>query len=258
MQQYLFGDTNIAAQRLKVLAEVFANSTTAFLTRVAGANPRLTVDLGCGPGYCTHMLATMLRPARTVGLDNSKHFLSHARQSETEDVSFRLHDVTSVPFPVDSTDLAYCRFLLSHLTGPGEVVASWTTQLHPKGQLVIEEVEAIQTSNPTFTTYLGIVEAMLADQNSCLYVGPAVARFCTDAGLVPRVSQVKRFPVPNDRAATMFFLNLQSWRNQPFVHANFGKQEIARLEERLREIAADDNGRSEIKWDLRQVAFTRR
>lgn len=258
MQQYLFGDTGIAAQRLKVLAEVFASSTTAFLTRLAASDARLAVDLGCGPGYCTHLLAKTLRPARTVGLDNSERFLWLARQTETEDVSFRLHDVTSVPFPVNPADLAYCRFLLSHLREPREVVASWITQLHPEGQLLIEEVEAIQTSNPTFTTYLGIVEAMLADQHSCLYVGPAVACFGADEGLIPRVNQVKRLPVPNDRAATMFLLNLQSWRNQAFVQSNFGKQKIARLEERLRDIAGDNNGRSEIEWDLRQVAFARR
>jgi len=258
MQQYLFGDTNIAARRLQVLAEVFANSTSAFLARVAESDQRLALDLGCGPGYCTHLLAGLLRSGRTVGLDSSEHFISLARQTQAEGVSFCLHDVTSVPFPVRSADLAFCRFLLSHLREPHEVVASWATQLHPKGRLAIEEVEAIHTSNPTFKTYLGIVEAMLADQDACLCVGPAVARFGADEGLILRVNQVTRLPVTNDRAASMFVLNLQSWRSQPFVRANFDTQEIARLEERLGETAGDDNGQSEIEWDLRQAVFARR
>jgi trans-aconitate 2-methyltransferase len=258
VQQYLFGDTDIAAQRLRVLSEVFANSTIAFVTSVVEAAPRLTVDLGCGPGYCTHMLAKVLRPARTVGLDNSEHFLSLARETETEDVSFQLHDVTSVPFPVASTDLAYCRFLLTHLREPQQAIARWATQLHPDGLLVIEEVQAIQTSNRTFRAYLSIVEAMLADQDGCLYVGPVLASLCGDDALAPRVNQVMRLAVPNHRAATMFFLNLQSWRNQPFVCANFSKQEIADLEACLSGIASDSSDRIEIEWDLRQVALARR
>ena len=255
MQQYLFGDTEVAAERLKVLAEVFADSTRAFVTSAVGARPQLVVDLGCGPGYCTHLLAETLRAPRTVGLDNSEHFLSLARQTETENVSFCLHDVSSVPFPAAPADLAYCRFLLSHLLEPRQVVARWATQLRPKGLLLIEEVEAIHTTNRVFTEYLGIVEALLADQLTSLYVGPVLAGLGTDDACTRRDYQVKRLPVANHDAARMFFLNLQSWKHKPFIQANLGRQEMTRLEESLCEIANDLRGAAEIEWQLRQVTL---
>ena len=257
MQQYLFGDTDIAAQRLKVVAEVFADSTRAFVTSAAGERPRLAVDLGCGPGYCTHLLAETLQAARTIGLDNSERFLSLARPTETRSVSFRLHDVTSVPFPVAPADLAYCRFLLSHLREPRQAVAMWVTQLRPKGSLVIEEVEAVCTGHRLFTRYLRIVEEMLADQHNCLYVGPLLADLGVDDALTSRANQVRQLPVANHRAATMFYLNLQSWKRRPFIQANFSKQEIALLEENLREMAEDSGGRTDIEWHLRQLALAR-
>jgi len=66
-----FGDTDIAARRLKVLAEVFAESTRAFLLDTVISKPRLALDLGCGPGYSTHFLADGLQCNHTAGLDKN-------------------------------------------------------------------------------------------------------------------------------------------------------------------------------------------
>ena len=81
--QYLFGDTDIAAQRLKVLAEVFAESSRAFLLDTDIGKPRLALDLGGGPGYSTHFLANLLQCEQVAGLDNSEHFISLAQKTET-------------------------------------------------------------------------------------------------------------------------------------------------------------------------------
>jgi trans-aconitate 2-methyltransferase len=60
--EYLFGDGDTAAQRLKLLASVYQESTRAFLSRAAGsARFRLVLDLGCGPGFTTHLISDALR-----------------------------------------------------------------------------------------------------------------------------------------------------------------------------------------------------
>ena len=108
-ERYLFGDAPLAARRLKVLAEVFAESTQPFLLISAEAEPGVVVDIGCGPGYSTHLLAKSFKQARVVGLDNSESYISLARETRSDRVSFALHDVTKVPFPVTPADLLYCR-----------------------------------------------------------------------------------------------------------------------------------------------------
>jgi trans-aconitate methyltransferase len=105
--RYAFGDTDMAARRLKILADVYSASSEVFLLGAVTQRPRLATDLGCGPGYSTHLLANVLQSDHTTGLDNSEHFISLARQTETERVSFHLHNVTSIPFPSGSSDLIY-------------------------------------------------------------------------------------------------------------------------------------------------------
>ena len=60
----------------------------------------LVVDLGCGPGYSTRLLAEVLQGTHTVGLDNSAHFIALAQQNLLAQVAFHCHDVEQVPFPV--------------------------------------------------------------------------------------------------------------------------------------------------------------
>jgi trans-aconitate 2-methyltransferase len=47
----LFQDTERAARRLGVLADVFAASSRPFLQEVVNVVPQFALDPGCGPGY---------------------------------------------------------------------------------------------------------------------------------------------------------------------------------------------------------------
>lgn len=255
--QYLFGDTDIASQRLKVLAEVFAQPTRAFLLEANIGKIHLAIDLGCGPGYSTHFLAAVIQGDQFVGLDNSEHFISLAQKTKTKKVWFYLHDVTSVPFPVGPSDLLFCRYLLTHLREPQTVVMKWATQLRPKGLLFMEEVEWIHTSNSVFTTYLKIVETMLESQSNKLYIGPVLETFEDTNILKRRSSQVRRFWVSNDKAATLFFLNIQSWKHQPFVRANYSSKMIAQLETELKALSKESSDQTETEWGLRQIVYER-
>jgi ubiquinone/menaquinone biosynthesis C-methylase UbiE len=255
--EYLFGDSDIAAQRLKVVADVFAETTRNFVLDTVTGKLDISVDLGCGPGHTTHLLAETLQCSRTVGLDNSEHFISLARQSAQGGVSFLLHDVASIPFPIDSANLLYCRFLLSHLKHPQTLLSLWVAQLEPRGLLLIEEVEWIHTQNEVFALYLSIVEAMLKDKSAALYVGQELDRLQDNNILERRISQVSRLRVSNDDAATMFYLNMQTWKHQPFVRSNYSSLSIAKLEDDLRILSMKKTGKSEIEWGLRQIVFER-
>ena len=142
---YLFGDTDLAARRLEVLARVFREPTRAFLRDAVSTAPAVAVDLGCGPGFTTRLLAETLACRQTVGLDSSQFFIDHASSITIPAVSFELHDVTALPLPVDPIDLLYSRFLLTHLPHPSELVTRWIGELRPGGLLLLEEPEWIET-----------------------------------------------------------------------------------------------------------------
>jgi len=255
--QYQFGDSDLAARRLAVLADTFADSTASFLRQAVRRPTSLAIDLGSGPGHTTHLLADTLDADRTVGLDNSDSFLALARRTETPGVSFRLHDVTTVPFPTANADVAFCRFLLAHLPDAESLAHRWTTQLCPGGLLLMEEVEWIRTSQDAFHTYLAIVEAMLADHGSIFCVGPALDAFGARNGVTRHCSDVRPLRVGNSRAARMFHMNIQTWKHRPYVQANVPVEQVEELQERLRHIANSGDGRSDIEWGLRQIALQR-
>ena len=164
-------------------------------------------------------------------------------------MSFQRHDVTGVPFPIGPAELAYCRFLLTHLRDPAAVLTAWATALAPGTLLAVEEVEWIETTSATFREYLGIVEALLARSGGALYVGRRLDAF-GDAGALRRHSSaVTRLPVADRRAAAMFALNLAAWGD--------GDQSLARLGALLRATAESADDTSTITWGLRQIVFER-
>ena len=255
--RYAFADGDLAARRLRLVAEVFAGTTTAFVAANVRHAPALALDLGCGPGHTTHLLARVTGARRTVGVDSSEPFVAAASRTATEAVSFVRHDVTEVPFPVGPANLAYCRFLLTHRPAPERALDGWASALAPSGLVLVDEVERIETSNRDFAEYLAIVDELVSRAGGMLYVGPRLEALGDVGPLRKRTSAVACLPVADRRAAAMFALNIATWGDDPDVRARHGEGGLARLGAALRAIAEGPDDTSTITWGLRQIVFER-
>lgn len=92
------------------------------LDRIECALPlagRSVLDVGCGPGTFTALLAERAR--KVVGCDASEHMLSRA--ALLPGIEVLQSDATSLPFADDAFDLAFEANLLHHLHAPGRAVA---------------------------------------------------------------------------------------------------------------------------------------
>lgn len=253
---YLFKDTERAAQRLRVLADVYAVSSSAFLQDMVGETPQLAIDLGCGPGYTTRLLADVTRCARAVGIDSSEHFLILAASNAPEHLSFVRHDVTQIPFPTGPGDLIFFRLLLTHLQDPLAVVERWGTQLRSRGKLLLEEVEWIHTEQPLLRQYLDIVASLLEQQANELYIGSSLEKQQPGAGLKRGFSRIYALPVSTAQAATLFSMNIPSWKNHPFIQQRYGAI-IDQVERDLQNLAETALATDEIEWGMRQIMYER-
>jgi SAM-dependent methyltransferase len=103
---YAFGDSAPAARRLGMLADLFEPASRPFLARFAGRPLDLVVDLGCGTGHTTRLLASVLDPRRALGLDQSASFVALAAADAPGDGRR------------PPADLLSCRLPLSHLPDP--------------------------------------------------------------------------------------------------------------------------------------------
>ena len=257
MGGYAFGDGPAAARRLDLLAELFEPASRSFLERVAGLarRPGLGVDLGCGTGHTTRLVAEVLKPDRMVGLDQSEFFVAVAAGGPPG-VEFAVHDVTQVPFPCPPADVCYGRLLLSHLPDPGAVLAAWATQLTPGGLLLADEVERIHTDLPALRGYLEVAAALLATRGHTLEIGPVLARLPDPPGLVRRDDRIGHLAPPAHRAAAMFALNLAVWGGEAVRTGVASADQLDRLATDLAAVADGDVDGS-IRWELRQLVLQR-
>ena len=247
--RYAYGDSAYAGDRLDLVARVFEPTSRRFLERAAPRKPPLALDLGCGPGNTTRLIADTLQPERTVGLDRSGAFLDRARQAASPRLEFLEHDVFVTPFPIGPADVIFGRLLLAHLPDRTEVVARWTTQLVPGGVVLLDEIEEVRTEEPAFREYLAIAIEVVERSGGRLLAGPELGAMSELPGTQRIWDDVVLLDVTAAQVAPIFGMNLR-------VLAERGEIEPrSRLERDLDAIT--ERGGGSIDWRVRQVAFER-
>ena len=113
---------------------------TALLTPVLPDPPASIVDLGCGTGSLSILLAQAGH--HVSGLDTSHRMLEQARGKASRlGVAVTLHhgDASQPPFTPASFDVVLARHVLWALPDPARALAHWVTLLRPQGRLVLIE-----------------------------------------------------------------------------------------------------------------------
>ena len=251
---YLFGDSPTAHSRLDLLARTFEPSTRAFLTTFSPKGTDLALDLGCGPGHTTRLIAETLPFKRVVGLDKSPNFIGAASNASCTHISFQQHDVTSAPFPIPPADLIFCRFLVAHLPTPHEVLERWASQLSPQGTLLLEEVHWIETGNPVLESYLSALDRVMDATGVALYAGARLPDLIDSAPLSITADNTRRHAVTNRDAAAMFSMNIRSWGMSHPALSLYGSAYLRSLHHDLEDMIANSPAAlSEIEWGMRQM-----
>ena len=119
-------------RRLDVLARVHGPGTAALLDRVGVAEGARCLDLGCGGGHVTRELARRAgRHGSVLGIDQDASVIELARAdtaaSGLANIEFRRGDASQLEG--SRYDVAYARFLLSHVGDPVAVVSTVATAL---------------------------------------------------------------------------------------------------------------------------------
>ena len=102
------------------------------LARVGAANPRLVVDLGCGPGQLTATLATRWPEAQVQGLDSSPEMVARAQQHVDERVSFSVADLRTWR-PAEPVDVLVSNATLQWVPGHRALFGQLVGAVRPGG-----------------------------------------------------------------------------------------------------------------------------
>jgi trans-aconitate 2-methyltransferase len=106
------------------------------LARVPLAAPRLAVDLGCGPGNSTALIAARYPDAAVIGLDTSPAMLESAR-ARLPGLTFGLADAAAWT-PERASDLIYANAVLQWLPDHASLLPRLFGLLAPGGVLAVQ------------------------------------------------------------------------------------------------------------------------
>lgn len=106
------------------------------LARVPLESPRRVVDLGCGPGNSTELLAQRFPAADVVGIDNSPAMLDSARE-RLPGCRFELADIGTWT-PGDAPDLIYANASLQWVGDHEALLPRLLNALAPGGLLAVQ------------------------------------------------------------------------------------------------------------------------
>jgi trans-aconitate 2-methyltransferase len=106
------------------------------MTRVGAREPGSVIDLGCGPGNLTALLAARWPGAEVAGVDSSPEMIA-AAQAAVPALSFELGDARSWTAS-RAPDVITCNAVLQWIPGHHDLVASWAGMLAPDGWLAFQ------------------------------------------------------------------------------------------------------------------------
>jgi SAM-dependent methyltransferase len=251
MARYTYGDSDLAGDRLALVARLFRPTSEAFLLAASPRAPDIALDLGCGPGHTTTLVHETTGSRRTVGIDRSELFARRARD-RASGRRFVAADVASVSLPIARADLLYARLLLAHLPDPPDVVARWSTILTIGGRVLVDDLEAIETDDDVFRHYLDDVAlAVIRAQGGALFVGPALHGARDPAGLARVHDGVAAFTPAAAETARVFAMNLAVLTERGEVSPR------PDLAVGLDAIASGVRLAEPVRWRVRQLAWER-
>jgi ubiquinone/menaquinone biosynthesis C-methylase UbiE len=143
--EYIISGGQAGKSRLNVLSDVLAPYTRSLLEKNGSIVEKSFLDVGCGGGNVSMMVAEMVGYAGHVtGVDADAEILSLAEQEAAElgikNITFKQSKAEDLDFH-NAFDIAYARFLLSHVSDPAAVLSRIIESVKPGGRIVAEDVQ---------------------------------------------------------------------------------------------------------------------
>ncbi|MBF6191752.1 MULTISPECIES: trans-aconitate 2-methyltransferase [Nocardia] len=104
------------------------------LSRVTAAEPGVVVDLGCGPGHLTEVLARRWPGARVQALDSSPEMVAAARDRGLDATLGSVQDWR----PSAQTDVVICNAVLHWVPEHADLLSRWMRQLRAGAFLALQ------------------------------------------------------------------------------------------------------------------------
>ncbi len=140
-----FSEDHEELERLQRQAGIARELESRVLRQTGLDSGMRVLDLACGPGIVTAMLAEAVVDGEVLGVDLSKELLVQARayadNQQLTNVRFQQGDVYALDESLGQFDFIYARFLFQHLADPDKAMAQILPRLAPGGRLCVVDID---------------------------------------------------------------------------------------------------------------------
>lgn len=142
--EYVLKVGSQAADRLRILDEIYGPYTREFLTKIGLSSNLQVLEVGCGTGNTTCWIAEQLGDqGRIIGVDISSEQIEVAKQQaharKIKNVEFKALSIFDLHELTTQFDLVFSRFLLQHVGEPAKALQKMYERVKPQGILACDE-----------------------------------------------------------------------------------------------------------------------
>jgi ubiquinone/menaquinone biosynthesis C-methylase UbiE len=140
---YVLGNLENEIARLEIQSAFFEPLTRQTLLKAGIKKSMRCLDVGCGAGSVTRILAEMVgKKGRVTGTDVEEKYLQYCRNYRSQpNMNFMQDDISNSRLAKESFDAIYSRFMFVHLKDARKAIHSMKQLVKKGGSIIIEELD---------------------------------------------------------------------------------------------------------------------
>ncbi len=160
------------------------------------------LDLGCGPGFTSRLIAEISKTGNVLGVDLNNDLLTVAKKeleknplSNLQFAPANVYDLSSLE---QKFDFIYSRFVFQHLEHPDKALEQILSVLNPGGIFLVLDVDdalvTLYPNHPTYDKIFSLQQNYQKEQGGDRFVGRKLAHYFSKQGFTDVNVHVETIP----------------------------------------------------------------
>ena len=250
-QEYILGNSSSEIRRLEIQASLFESLTKQTLLNAGLKKGMSCIDIGCGSGSVTRLMARMVgKSGRVVGVDIDDRYLQYCSRRNIalkQNIEFVRHDISKSQLDSkEDFDIVYARFVFQHLTDTRQAVRSMKQLVKKGGAVMIQDLDHAPGSwlcypeNEVFNMLRKVYVALIRKAGADPRAGRKLYKLLIDESLNANVECYSPCILMGEEPYSSLGWQLaESLRLQILKHGLQSEQEYAKMYDGLKKLAKD-------------------
>ncbi len=246
--EYIISGGQEGKERLNVLSDVLYKTTRSLLETHGLTTGKSFLDLGCGGGNVSVMAAQLTdRSGKVTAIDFDASIISLAAQEAAangyQNITFSAASAYDIDYS-NEFDIAYARFLLSHLTRPAAVLHKMLAATKPGGKVIVEDIQFnghfCYPACEAFDKYVALYTACAQHNGQNAEIGPSLISLYRQTGITNVGFDVIQPAFSNGAGKWMAYITMDKIKQTVKEYGFASEKEIAEILRALKEFTEDE------------------